>query len=111
MSGLKITGCSVGMLEALERVQEAVGPKIKSLNDTLDYLAEVRKAKKGSTLYLSFGDYRIDVDSEFVCAFEEVLLGLYLRKEQELAAFEWEIPLAASKAQEPDNGEHPDLYV
>ena len=115
MSGLKITGCSEGMLKALERAQSAMEPRIKNLNKIHRALEDVQKDgerfDEKDPHRLSFGSHSFLVDREFVGAFEEILLGLYLRKERELQSFEWEIPLDAPKAQEPDDGEHSDLYV
>lgn len=115
MSGIKITGCSEGTLKALERAQEAMEPKIKNLNMIHRALEDVRKDEERfdekNPHRLSFGSHSFLVDREFVGAFGEIILGLYLRKERELQSFEWEIPLAAPKAQEPDDGEHSDLYV
>ena len=114
MSGLKITGCSEGMLKALERAQEAMEPKIKNLNMIHRALEDVQKDgerfDEDNPHRLSFGVHSFLVDMEFVGAFEEILLGLYLRKERELQSFEWEIPLAASKPQEPDDIDISDLY-
>lgn len=97
MSGIKITGCSEGMLRALERAQAAMEPKIKNLNMIHMALEDVQKDgerfDEKDYHRLSFGSHSFLVDREFVGAFEEILLGLYLRKERELQSFEWEIPL------------------
>ena len=113
MSGLKITGCSEGTLKALERAQERIEPLVKNLNKIHEVIADLQySAKHGDEPFrMTFDNHSFHVDAEFVGAFAEVLLGLYLRKERELQSFEWEIPLAASKPQEPDDGEHSDLYV
>lgn len=115
MSGIKITGFSEGMLKALERAQAAMEPRIKNLNMIHRALEDVQKDgerfDEKDPHRLSFGSHSFLVDREFVGAFKEIILGLYLRKERELQSFEWEIPLAAPKVQEPDDGEHSDLYV
>ena len=113
MSGLKITGCSEGTLKALERAQEALEPLVENLNEVHEAIGDLQySAEHGDEPFrMRFGSHSFLVDREFVGAFEEILLGLYLRKERELQSFEWEIPLAAPKAQEPDDGEHSDLYV
>lgn len=114
MSGIKITGCSEGTLKALERAQETMEPLVKNLNEVHKALENVRHAAafpEQNPYRMNFGNHSFLVDVEFINELGEILLGLFLRKEQELNSFEWEIPLGAPKPQEPDDGEHPDLYV
>ena len=113
MSGLKITGCSEGTLKALERAQEALEPLVENLNEVHKALENVRHAAaypKQNPYRMNFGTHSFLVDVEFINELGKILLGLFLRKEQELNSFEWEIPLTPAP-QEPDDGEHADLYV
>lgn len=112
MSGLKITGFNDATVTGLQRVQQKMSIclcNIKHISNTLFAIQE--KLRAGDTPAVLMEGIDFVADDEFLISLEDILLGLFNRKNRAMQSFEWEIPLAASKPQEPDDGEHSDLYV
>ena len=112
MSGLKITGFNETTVTALQRAQQKMSIclcNIKHISNAL--LAIQEKLRAGDTPAVLMEGIDFVADEEFLISLEDILLGLFNRKNRAMQSHEWEIPLTpAPKPQEPDDGVS-DLYV
>lgn len=111
MSGLKITGFNEDTAEKLKQIQVRMVARLEQLEKVSTILSKIQEAMRR----LRAGEIQRAIemmdgvsfypDEELLSNFEDALIAFFNRKNA------WEIPLAAPKAQEPDDGEHSDLYV
>lgn len=112
MSGIKITGFNDATVTGLHRVQQKMSICLCNIKHISNALFAIQgKLRAGDTPAVLMEGIDFVADDEFLISLEDILLGLFNRKNRAMQTFEWEIPLAAPKAQEPDDGEHSDLYV
>lgn len=116
MSGLKITGFNEDTAEKLKQIQVRMVARLEQLEKVSTILSKIQEAMRR----LRAGEIQRAMmmdgvsfypDEELLSNFEDALIAFFNRKNAAINSYEWEIPLAAPKAQEPDDGEHSDLYV
>ena len=116
MSGLKITGFNEDTVAKLQQIQVRMVARLEQLKKVSTLLSEIQeamrrlRARETQRVMLMEG-VSFYPDEELLSNFEDALIAFFNRKNAAINSYEWEIPLAAPKAQEPDDGEHSDLYV
>lgn len=116
MSGLKITGFNEDTVAKLQQIQVRMVARLEQLKKVSTLLSEIQEAMRRlrareTQLVMLMEGVSFYPDEELLSNFEDALIAFFNRKNAAINSYEWEIPLAAPKAQEPDDGEHADLYV
>jgi len=116
MSGIKITGFNEDPVAKLQQIQVRMVARLEQLKKVSTLLSEIQEAMRRlrareTQLVMLMEGVSFYPDEELLSNFEDALIAFFNRKNAAINSYEWEIPLAAPKAQEPDDGEHADLYV
>lgn len=115
MSGLKITGFNEDTAEKLKQIQVRMVARLEQLKKVSTILSKIqedmRRLRAGEIQRAMMMDgVSFYPDEELLSNFEDALIAFFNRKNAAINSYEWEIPLAAPKPQEPDDGIS-DLYV
>ena len=115
MSGLKITGFNEDTVAKLQQIQVGMVARLEQLKKVSTLLSKIQeamrrlRARETQPVMLMEG-VSFYPDEELLSNFEDVLIAFFNRKNAAINSYEWEIPLTPAP-QEPDDGEHSDLYV